>query len=942
MRQPYQEKTRGVLAELYHETSPKQRHPQPMSSEAGPSNPRVRSDVARSNSKVLASSGSALDAEQGKVVGGRRTNAMPQLRRRLAPDVKIEDLCDSDADVEEDDVKMDAAISGPVVDRDKGKEEENWAAAAMVSDHEYVTAESDDEDYKSVSSDDLGTAMSSSHRDKGKGKEPLTIPSRTTTALRGIREFFGGKPQKAQKTMVNVVDKPKEDIVAPNTVSKADEIVGPTTDLMALPDELLISVAACLGRTPSHPRASPWPFFKTCRRLYSLSSDTLMKIEFLIKTYGTFGALEHCWSWLKLITPEVMTVLLNRAGDNVKIPRYILQRLSRRCTNAGRLELVPLIAEHAAQFYPPPGGDVPPAIGGFDPAGSDENIFQRLIDAGSVPSEYNYLVDEANRGGWSVANDPVMSALRTLKESFCFDFNCTAPGHVVPENRWNAPRQTTITADVGIEGLNFGFSLLHSAIQSRNIRVVGRLLRLGVSLEYSHSPSAAFFAKCVERARVRAGRNNHHDESRSYWPDTHAGRIVWEWMFRDDDTDDDGLSLNSYWPGDASVLSYQCQRFGRWNDELISRRFIPDALSSALVVALSSRNGDAGVHSAMFSQLLAQASEVGLLGTPSGMESMKKCKRKALDAGLVDVVNQVQAYWRATDGTGPDFELAAALCEGDHVAAQAALDDGSRLTADEMVPFFENDHEQLLKANEFLRKHYPFTKETLSDTLTKLMERACYGDRLKRSMKTVSDFLKAHKKLIDAVSARTLALKWFASAGEDQKRLLFPLLAPIRKDDGQSLQHFALKYYIQRGKADEVKKCLVDFGIRVSAHDMIWTYFGNRKSTLEVFKAFFKRHNYTPADVRDIILAKMKPREDIGIWLLENTTPAPIIDSAMLRSTMTGAPAVQNKAFPLFAKNVGSCQRPGIHAGQTWRAQDDGQEPRCKMVASVGRLCGEL
>lgn len=787
---------------------------------------------------------------------------MPQVRRRLAPDVRIEDLSDSDADEGDDELINDAHLESEEGDEEEEEEEVGYEDEDMLLDSDFAVDDSDmaGDDSDSSYDDDESRKRS---KGKGKGKEPET-------------------PKRYRGTERSEVTTPTTPSLRPRPESaKATKEF--TTKLLSLPDELLITVVSCLGRSASRPRSAPWPFFMACRRLYNLSRDTLTRTEFLIGNFGIRGVLQGCWSWFKLTTPEVMKALLNRAGNNV--PRYILQRLARRCANANRTDLLPLVAEHGKSLYPPN----TTASLAFSADTADETIFEQLLSATAVPEHLSYLVTEAKRGGWYVADDPVMSALLSLKELFGFDFNLTAPGEIEepPYLPWDAPADFKPRTDVGVEGLNHGFALLVSVIRNRHTTTVSRLLRLGVHLIWSQGPAASFFADCLAWARRQMDIHDSFYGSRQpfsdyiSYSDQSAGKHIVDKLF----TNETPEGTVETWPGDAAVLQAQCDRF---HSEFYSV-FAPSALHAAVLSMLA-------WDDTMIKLVFGHVVETGWIATPLGLETVKSCKRLALRMDGPHVVPLIQSYWNAIQGTDKqDFELVTALCKLDFVAAKVLIDSGKRLDMDELVLMLESNRAS--QAREFLSKNYPFTKESLSAALTRSVSQVNALDRY-GMVSTVNNLLKTHRHIIDEESARALAMQWFNRPNLDdyQRKPFRRIVGPARPGDPQSLLRFDLKEAIRNGSVLEVLQ-LNELGVKVPSN-AIKHYF-TRKCDIEVFKSFVNGQNYNATDINRLLLAKIRPRWEIADWLLSRPV-LPVVDSALLRNCMVGTKAAE--ALPLFCK----------------------------------------
>jgi hypothetical protein len=195
--------------------------------------------------------------------------------------------------------------------------------------------------------------------------------------------------------------------------------------LLILPPEVLTTVVSFMGRTSKAPSPNPVDLFRTCRELHLLGRDTTTRIEFLIGNYGLHGVLEGISSWLALVTRDVLGGLLGRLsqGTDGNAPRYQLQRLYRRITNAGRMDLLLPLLTYAEELYPAkssatyggPKGFAPVAMG-FLPSLPDEDIVKSLLKSGVVPEDLNYLVEEGVEGGWEVKEVRIQ---RTRREMGC-------------------------------------------------------------------------------------------------------------------------------------------------------------------------------------------------------------------------------------------------------------------------------------------------------------------------------------------------------------------------------------------------------------------------------------------------------------------------------------------------------------------------------------------
>lgn len=553
----------------------------------------------------------------------------PQIRRRLGPDVRIEDLSDSDRESESD---SDGGSSAGDEEQTNVGNSETDSEGPLEDSASQADASSDtgaDSDY---SGSESSLSSSSSHKyGRRRAVKPVVIASPARTSAR-------------------LANSPKG---ANNLASTSDDDASSTATLLSLPDELLITLVSFMGRSPSHPLATPWQLFRSCRRLYLLSKDRMTRIEFLSRTYGAVDILERCWSWLRLLSDDILDTLLQRAAaassltvPPSKVPRYVLQRLARRCDHAKRTDLQRVVLQFAKDLYPAPtpasGPNLQGQYGlGFDHKESDEYIFDDLLSKDTVPAEFLHLLEDARQGGWNTPEDPAFSALLTLKHKYAFDVNFLVAGWASPSKMryWSDSHLSRHPGtDVGVEGINHGFLRLTHDITYNHEAPVRRLLRLGVHLDWCHGAGSEFLAASIACARrnvpdLALPTDPFYKPVRWYGPrdsieantNTNTAEQIWSQLFSPSATahfDLAGLlaSNGNMWPGDEAILMAQGKRYTgnfytTWHKTALQAMFYFTPKPSMMTLVLD------------------HAAETGWLTSPAGVDALKSRFVRGQDDG---------------------------------------------------------------------------------------------------------------------------------------------------------------------------------------------------------------------------------------------------------------------------------------------------------------------
>ncbi|KAI9025667.1 hypothetical protein DFJ74DRAFT_46084 [Hyaloraphidium curvatum] len=271
-----------------------------------------------------------------------------------------------------------------------------------------------------------------------------------------------------------------EDDEVPMPVDLSTAIDQTASPLFRLPREMLTNLAGWLGPrvSPGHVGWSSANFFYSCKALAHLSKEVPVRVEFLVGNYGLPDAILGFGFWLEMATPDLFSAIARRART---VPRYLLQRLLRRLDAVGRVDLVPAVAAHLVDTYPPP-----PAPGGRSVIRgmTDDELFRHIASTGAIPLPY--LVREGKANGWAVEGDPVLTALLTLKLRYGVA-TAVGPGAASSASRKvlgrirNRRAEWHPDADTIVPGLDANHALLVSLImEDGDVDKVRRLLALGV------------------------------------------------------------------------------------------------------------------------------------------------------------------------------------------------------------------------------------------------------------------------------------------------------------------------------------------------------------------------------------------------------------------------------------------------------------------------------
>lgn len=738
-----------------------------------------------------------------------------------------------------------------------------------------------------------------------------------------------------------------------------DQVVN-TATLLSLPDELLVAIVSFLGRTKLRPSPAPFPLFASCRRLYHLSRDVVTRTEFLIGNYGASHVVEGCGSWLALLNPEAVSLLLHRvatAFPEGKVPRYQLQRMFRRFSNAGRSDLFLPLLTIATETYPRPQSasnkpiraGLPPTAGmGFNPSLPDDELFKKLVTTSGrdVPEELQYLVEEAKTEGWHVPGDAVMSALLTLKNKYNFDPNDfmsgLSPSSSLLLNRdtggpihggwgaFGAGRMNLGTGgyntDFGVEGLNGGYVLLTRSISDGSEAAVRRLLRLGTELDWRSGNN--FFWKSMDAARQflaekagatenDTGNNNDNplDMAYEYRYGGRAAQDLVDWYLGQNGKSLDTISPTIR-PKDEEILRAVGDKFLR--SAAVGYSGV-DAIRATVSTPQEAR------YETILRLILEHAQETGWLQTPAGRESVTACIAASLNSDKIRYVTLLQDYSRAIDTE--DRSLVSVLCEDNVEEAAKLIKEGNRLSEftnrrllrqqplscmlinvlvlidnEQMVSILKS--RQLPQAHTLLREEYPFTSDQLTQVLTTLMSSAAYNGR-ERIITTVIAFLETRGRILPDRSGKALACKWFEDSHLDWARpQLRKVIGPLAgSNNAKSLLLYDLAEACRNSNANDIRK-LVRLGATVAAN--AFTRFYPRHSgniALDSVAVFIEAQKYNPVDLAEILLAYLPggSNPEFIDWLLDRQRKVkPVVGDQALRACMTGLRA--DRGLEVFKK----------------------------------------
>lgn len=678
---------------------------------------------------------------------------------------------------------------------------------------------------------------------------------------------------------------------------------------MSLPDELLLAVVSFLGRTPLRPSPQPWPFLSSCRRLYELSQDSTTRVEFLLANFGAKDVLQGLWSWTKLVSPDVLSLLIHRSASNPseKVPRFHLQRLYQLAVDTGRVDLLLPTLTLGAQLYP----KVPPTTRGWDGRGfnplmPDELVFKDLVttsDTTSVRKDCLYLVEESKAEDWFDPADLPLSALLTLKYKYGFDPNFNFGGRVTlseknPLVNVDVDVDDNSPPDMGIEGINAGYLLLAYAISQGLLLSVRRLLRLGVSLERKDPDS--FFWKSMDAVRnhVRSLGKQEYVENDD---DVDYVRSIWGYRRRDAAR---GLlswydscytnSLPASIPSDTVIFEdLMASRQATVAPDIDAEEVAADIIELVLCDEFSLREETA---EQLLRAVLEHAQETGWLRSQVARESVDASILRTMEDDRMRLAAVLQQYKKNAledSGTASGVNLVSALCAENIQLAETLVEEGDRLDDGQLISILRSRN--LPQAHTLLVETYPFNGKQLESVLTAIANTENrYGhEDLQRSADTVLRFLENRGKDFVDRTGKKFALQLFESPKllwirPHLRAFLGPLDRSGPKKNAMSVLLYDLLLAAKDGNAAEIKN-LRNLGAIVEAKDF-YTYFPRFSfpKTFDAIAAFIEQQGYTSDDLGGILLDYFNDVPAFVEWLLDPRRKVkPTITSQALRNCMS-------------------------------------------------------
>lgn len=473
----------------------------------------------------------------------------------------------------------------------------------------------------------------------------------------------------------------------------AEETPVSEANLLSLPPEILTEIVALCGRSPRHPRATPAALMSSCRDLYELGQAASTRIAFLVAVFGTLRAIEGSCGWLPLLRRDVLDGLFRRVqGASHPVPRYQLQRLFQRCTNASRTDLLFRILAFTEELYPPPSAKTFSAKHrsgvaeyaetslGFHVRFTDDCLFIELAFAepdatGSEAHDrqWAYLVEEGRQAGWEVKDDRPMTALLTLKRKYGLDPNLTVCGLsrntaalLLKEedvDRFHDDPLPTFPADCGVEGLSLGYCALIKAIEIEDVQALRRLLSMGVSVV---GEDDSFFWQAIRVAREGIVAENATPEEKRLLAHEATGRVL----------RDLGFNLN------APVVCDDYLRICELLDETyqVNQEF---GLSNGRdVLEHFALTGDGTEE--VLRTVLSFLEESGWLATPAGRRAITNATSICLERNRIDFYEVFHSFSSRFEETN-DGNLLVQLLRGDVDGAQVLAAHGQRLTPQQIV-----------------------------------------------------------------------------------------------------------------------------------------------------------------------------------------------------------------------------------------------------------------
>ncbi|KAI9027738.1 hypothetical protein DFJ74DRAFT_765764 [Hyaloraphidium curvatum] len=265
----------------------------------------------------------------------------------------------------------------------------------------------------------------------------------------------------------------------------------------------------------------------------------------------------------------------------------------------------------ADALYPPPAVSTVsclrkkvPTIGhlGFNPALSDSRDFEGLVNAKSekLAPYQEFLVDQGKLGGWAVENDPVLTAMLTLRNKYGFGPDATL------ESKVRTTKYTGIFGDdVGVEGIRTGYYVLFCAVHKGTL-----------------SPSAVCFLARLEEELILLALPEEDTEMLS-------GSRAKEML---------SALLDVY-----CVDLYDGKLDGQW----------PDVLRFAAVGR--GAESDTAEEEAFLRSLLEVLAEQGWLDTEAGRASLSKCRSTLLGKMQMNLFRPIDEFARIHCDMAPDL-----------------------------------------------------------------------------------------------------------------------------------------------------------------------------------------------------------------------------------------------------------------------------------------------
>ncbi|KAI9015979.1 hypothetical protein DFJ74DRAFT_644759 [Hyaloraphidium curvatum] len=699
----------------------------------------------------------------------------------------------------------------------------------------------------------------------------------------------------------------------------------PQSPLFAVPPEVHGIVVSYVGRSAAQPSCSPAELFRACRDLHALGRDTSVRIGWLLAVFGARMVGDGMGGFLALLTREVVEGVFRRVGQ---VPRYQLQRLFRRFSNAGRTDLLLPVLQYADEMYPPPSHELvagpkafPPIGLGFNPSLPDEDLFKKLLKEG-VTEETAYLVAEGKAGGFAEkGDDDVMTALLTLREKYLFDVNHTIPGRSPSSGRilfrgqerpayyssYSLDRGTGgFTTDVGIEGTNGGHVALVEAIHNAREASVRRLLQLGVSV---HAASGSLFWEAVEEARAAiaaenaevdtaalersgiynaAGRAAEHLVTKilNVPMDVFSGRNVHDYMGHTANA----AQLKGVVPTNNGIVSALCRAYGAtmpYNDYQYFRDTVKGDCTDALQVAVCKSGGG----DAVLRILLESKQDEGWFQTDAGKQSLETCIQLCLKVDRLDLMDLLQQYSRLNSkdamvsyGRAAQIvDLVSALCAQDREAALKLINEGWTLSEAEAVGLAPHlsacahwrprqvsllRSRNLAEAHSIILEHVKFQPSQITSILTNLI-RGSYNER-QRMMATIARVLTAYK---DVWSADGEPRQWMMKAFEDSqfewvRPTMRPFLGPSSSSFSAAVLRYDLREAVTKDDVKELKK-LAKLGAKLPTY-MVLQYIGRYTTArTETLLALIDACSFSASELSEILAGAITRDDQVVESLLD-------------------------------------------------------------------------